>query len=150
MQITVVACANAGGTVIPPMAIFEWKRLNSEWTWMKDLFLPNIPPARLVLLLLDGHSSHYEPDTIRYAASQNGMVLYLPPHTTHISQPLDVSFFKPLKSYWSEVWQSIHARQPRSCCDKVSVFTPVFYSMVKSYSTRDNCQWVQESWCVSY
>ena len=63
MQITILACANAGGTVIPPMVIFEGKRLNAEWTkgevpctlygmsdkgwtdmelfsyWMKDLFL---------------------------------------------------------------------------------------------------------------
>ena len=32
MQITVLACANAGDTVIPPTVIFEGKRLNSEWT----------------------------------------------------------------------------------------------------------------------
>lgn len=126
MQITVLACANAVGTAIPPMVIFEGKRLNPEWTkgevpctlygmsdkgwtdmelfsfWMKDLFLPNIPPTRPVLLL-DGHSSHYEPDTIRYAAENGVIILCLPPHTTHVSQPLDVSFFKPLKTYWSEV-----------------------------------------------
>ena len=30
-QITIIACANAAGSVIPPMVIFEGKRLNSEW-----------------------------------------------------------------------------------------------------------------------
>ncbi len=127
MHITILACANAAGAVIPPMVIFEGKSLNEEWTkgevpctlygmsdkgwtamellsfWMKDLFLPSIPPARPVLLLLDGHSSHYEPETIRCAASQDVVIVCLPPHTTHVSQPLDVSFFKPLKVYWSEV-----------------------------------------------
>ena len=122
MQITILACASAAGTMIPPMVIFEGKRLNPEWTkgevpctlygmsdkgwtdmelfsyWLKDLFLPNIPPARPVLLLLDGHSSHYEPDTIHHAATEGVVVLCLPPHTTHVSQPLDVSFFKPLKT----------------------------------------------------
>ena len=103
------------------MVIFKGKRLNPEWTldeipdtlyglsekgwtdmglfgyWMDKLFLPNIPPVRPVLLLLDGHSSHYEPDTIDLAANQGVIVLCLPPHTTHVSQPLAVSFFRPLK-----------------------------------------------------
>ena len=43
---------------------------------------------------------------------------------------------------------SILARHPWSCCDKVSVFILVFYSKGTSFSTRDNCQWVQERWCV--
>ena len=30
-QITIIACANAAGSVIPPMVIFEGKRLNFEW-----------------------------------------------------------------------------------------------------------------------
>ena len=55
--------------------------------WMKDLFLPNIPPALTVLLLLDGYSSHYEPDTIRCAAEEGVVIVYLPPHKTHVSQP---------------------------------------------------------------
>ena len=31
-QITILACANAAGGVIPPMVIFEGKRLNPDWT----------------------------------------------------------------------------------------------------------------------
>ena len=82
-QITVLACGNAAGCTIPPMVIFEGKRLNPEWTkgevpdtlygmsdkgwtdmelfsyWISDLFIAHIPPARPIILLLDGHSSHY-------------------------------------------------------------------------------------------
>ena len=64
------------------MVIFQGKRLNPEWTkgevpstlyskgwtdmelfshWMKDLFLPNIPLAHPILLLVDGYSLHYDP-----------------------------------------------------------------------------------------
>ena len=71
--------------------------------WLKDLFLTSILPACPALLLLDGHLSHYDPDTIHYVATQGVIVTCLHPHTTHISQPLDVSFFKALKTYWSEV-----------------------------------------------
>ena len=30
-QITIIACANTAGNVIPPMVIFKGKQLNSEW-----------------------------------------------------------------------------------------------------------------------
>ena len=123
------------------MVIFEGNRLNPEWIlgevpdtlyglseigwtdmglfgywWMDKLFLPNIPPARPVLLLLDGHSSHYEPDTIHLAANQGVIVLSLPPYTTHVSQPLDVSFFVLLKVYWSDAC--------RQLCKKLDVLSP--------------------------
>lgn len=104
-QITVLACANAAGSVIPPMVIFEGKRLNPEWTkgevpdtlhgmsekgwtdmelfnhWMQDHFMRQIPPARPVMLLLDGHSSHYEPETIRFPAKE-GVVIFCLYHPT--------------------------------------------------------------------
>ena len=148
-QITVLVCANAAGNVLPPMVIFEGKRLNPEWTkgevpdtlygmsdkgwsdmelfshWMKDLFLPHIPPARPVMLLLDGHSSHYEPDTIRLAATEGVVVLCLPPHTTHVSQPLDVSFFAPLKSYWSNACHQYVQENPGRVITKYQ-FSPLF------------------------
>ena len=157
-QITVLACANAAGNVIPPMVIFEGKRLNPDWTkgevpdtlygmsdkgwtdmelfsyWMKDLFLAHIPPARPVLLLLDGHSSHYEPDTIRLAAAEGIIVLCLPPHTTHVAQPLDVSFFAPLKTYLSEACRHYTQENPGRVVTKYqfsSLFSTAWYKAIK-------------------
>ena len=67
-QVTIVACASASSTVLPPMVIFNGERLNHEYTkgevpgtlygmspngwidqelfchWLKDLFLTYIPP----------------------------------------------------------------------------------------------------------
>lgn len=148
-QISVLACANAAGNVIPPMVIFEGKRLNPEWMdgevpdtlygmsdkgwtdmelfsyWMSKLFIPSIPPARPVMLLLDGHSSHYEPDTIRLALTEGIVVFCLPPHTTHVSQPLDVSFFRPLKSYWSDGCHDFIQKNPGRTITKYQ-FSPLF------------------------
>ena len=113
-QITIVACASATGVVLPPMVIFQGARLNHELTlnevpgtlyglsengwidqtlffsWLNEIFIKNIPPARPVLLLLDGHSTHYTPEVTRAAAEQGVVMLCLPPHTTHAIQPLDV------------------------------------------------------------
>ena len=55
-----------------------------------------------LLLLMDGHSSHYNPSTIKTAAAQQVILFCLPPHTTHIAQPLDVGCFGVLKRYWDE------------------------------------------------
>ena len=124
-QITIVACANAAGHALPPMVIFKGERFNHEWStgevadtlygmsengwidselffyWLDKLFLKHIPPHRPVILLCDGHKSHYTPDAISRAAQAGVIIFCIPPNTTHTAQPLDVSFFAPLKRYWS-------------------------------------------------
>ena len=126
-QITIVACASAAGFCLPPMVIWDRKTLAPElavgelpgtiyglsskgWidcelfdVWFNNHFLRYIPSARPVLLLLDGHSSHFCPDTIRVAAQHKVLLFALPPNTTHISQPLDKGCFGPLKEAWRHV-----------------------------------------------
>ena len=135
-QITVVACVSAAGYCIPPMVVWDRKNLNvdlvegevpgtfyglSENGWMdQELFdgwfchhfLRYAPPTRPILLLLDGHSSHYSPDTIHSAAEEQVIVFALPPHTTHLSQPLDRGCFAPLKVAWREVCHQYMADNP--------------------------------------
>ena len=52
---------------------------------------------------MDGHSSHYYPQTIYKAAEDKVVLFVLPPNTTHITQPLDKGCFGPLKMKWIEV-----------------------------------------------
>ena len=42
--------------------------------WFHYHFLKRVRPVRLILILLDGHSSHYNPNVIREAA-ENGVIL---------------------------------------------------------------------------
>ena len=53
--------------------------------WINNHFLHYAPTAKPILLMLDGHSSHYFPDTIRLAAKHQVILFALPPNTTHIS-----------------------------------------------------------------
>ena len=88
-QITVLACCNAAGIVIPPFTIFDRKTLKPEWNnlwlirsewmnselfelWFLHHFLPHTHP---LLLLLDGHSSHYNPVVIRKATQKSHTIL---------------------------------------------------------------------------
>lgn len=122
---TVVTCVSASGLSILPMLIYPRKRMTEKlkegalpgtlfdcsdigWTnqelylrWFK-FFIANIPPARPVLLIQDGHGSHLSLDVIQLATKNDIHLLCLPAHTTHLLQPLDVSVFKSLKSNFSK------------------------------------------------
>ena len=87
-QITVIGCVSAAGHCIPPMIIWDRKTLQADMTkgelpgtiyglsskgwvdqelfqiWFEFHFLHYAPPIRPILLLMDGHSSHYCPDTV--------------------------------------------------------------------------------------
>jgi len=49
------------------------------------------------LLIMDGHSSHITANMIAYCMRHAIDLLILPPHTSYVLQPLDVSVFSPLK-----------------------------------------------------
>ena len=50
-----------------------------------------------MLLLLDGHSSHFSLEAFKFA-SENEIILFcLPPCITHVAQPLDDSFLLTVK-----------------------------------------------------
>ena len=108
--------------MIPSFAIFDAKQLNqlwirgevigtryglsdSGWTdqalfyrWLEEHFLFHAVPDRPLLLLVDGHSSHFDPNSICFARNHSVIIFCLPPHTTHEAQPLlHVSFFGRLK-----------------------------------------------------
>ena len=53
------------------------------------------------------------------------MIFCLPPHSTHVAQPLDISFFQPLKVYWSEACHKFMQENPGRVVTKYS-FSPLF------------------------
>ena len=133
---TVVGCCNAAGAVIPPMVILDRKTLNplmaegevpgtiyglskNGWIdtdlfllWFKVHFLAYVPPIRPLLLLLDGHLTHYQPLFVKKAAEEQVIVFCLPPHTTHLTQPLDKGCFGPLKMSWRQLCQKYLTENP--------------------------------------
>ena len=65
--------------------------------WLEH-FIKFVKPSRdQPVLLLDGHCSHKTLDAIETARHHGVILLCFPPHCTHKMQPLDVSFFGPLK-----------------------------------------------------
>ena len=49
------------------------------------------------VLICDGHGSHVNADFIRHCREHDIVLLILPPHSSHLTQPLNVAVFGPLK-----------------------------------------------------
>jgi len=123
-QLTTLCAISASGNIIPPMHVFPGQRFKynplegcvpgayfgrslSGWMttelfygWIVNHFALQIPPQRPVVLLVDGHSTHIDIETSSFC-QENGILLYcLPPHSSHITQPLDVGFYGPFKKSW--------------------------------------------------
>ena len=135
-QVTVVACINAIGQCLPPFIIFDAKNLNMDWAkeevpgttyglsdsgwidmllfkkWFFHHFLNHAGPNRPLLLLLDGHSSHYNLEAVEIARKNDVIIFTLVPHTTHEMQPLDTTVFGPLKNSWQEACHNFIQRHP--------------------------------------
>lgn len=129
---TVVCCTSAAGHYIPPMYIFKRKRfcpeleankpaggivaisdtgyINSELflVWLKHFRnIVNASENNKILLLLDGHSTHSKNlAALDFACENHIVLLQLPGHTTHRLQPLDVAFFKPLRTFYEQLQDS--------------------------------------------
>jgi len=114
-------------------------------TWFLQYFLKHAVSERPLLLMLDGHSSHYTLQLVK-AAAENVILFCLPLHTTADSQPLDASCFGPLKTFWFETscqWQ------PWTGNNKVLVFSPICSGLEQG---NDYCQcsvWLLWHWNLS-
>ena len=67
----------------------------------------NITRSRLTaqqyrLLILDGCEIHIHIEFIEYCLDNSIIVYCLPPHSTHLLQPLDVGLFSPLQKYYGK------------------------------------------------
>ena len=156
-QITTLCAGSASGALIPPMHIFAGQRfaynpleggvpgayfgkskngwIDSElfYGWLANHFATHVK-VRPVILLIDGHRSHINLETSRYC-HENGIFLYcLPPHSSHITQPLDVGFFKPLKDAWKKECAAYRHAHPGEFISKqnfASVFKDAWFQAAR-------------------
>ena len=78
--------------------------------WFGHHFLAYAPPARPLLLLLDGHLTHFNLLTIQKAPKEGVIMFFLPPYSSHRTQPLDKGCFGPLKKFWKQECHNFHEK----------------------------------------
>jgi DDE superfamily endonuclease len=123
--VTVIECINAAGGALTPMIIFKGQNINSGWLppqtpqnwhfgvsengwtsnilglqWLIKVFEPQTrekAAGQPRLLIADGHGSHIRADFIAHCMENDIDLLIMPPHCSHLLQPLDVGVFAAFK-----------------------------------------------------
>lgn len=137
---TVLLGCNAVGEKTPPMIVFKGKNVWDEWTtdegypgtayaatsngWMETavfeaffekVFLKTVGQKRPILLIYDGHATHVGVNLINKARNAKITILKIPPHTSHLLQPLDLAVNKSFKDKWDlelVKWQRLNIGKP--------------------------------------
>lgn len=126
-NITAVCAMSASGDYVPPLFIYPRKRMTplltrggppgaiyrcslNGWTnedlfleWL-DHFSQHVKPSESdpVLLSIDNHGSHISLEGFEFCRKHYIHVVSIPPHTSHKLQPLDVTFYAPLKNAFNK------------------------------------------------
>lgn len=176
-RLTLLLCANVAGTLrCKPMLVYRsetpralkgkkkehlpvfWKSNKTAWVtqinfkeWLNKSFFPEVKEylekknlACKILLLLDNCKSHGDSNLL---AHPNIEVLFLPPNTTSLIQPMDQTVIATFKAYYlRRVLKSMVrlVNQHRGCAD----FNPenVVRSFWKKFSIADSIGIIKESW----
>jgi DDE superfamily endonuclease len=118
-HISVCPTISAAGMFIPPLLVYKGSRvieglLSGEsvpsgtvaaftdtgymheniFRMYIEHFSRSIPPARPVMLMLDGHASHIDLVSINFCRDNDILLYVLPSNTTHILQPSEIPFKK--------------------------------------------------------
>ena len=137
--VSVVECICGDGTNIPPLVIFKGKNVLQSWIpyeviddwffsantkgwtsnlhgleWLKRVFEPATRTkanGQYRLLICDGHDSHISGSFIAHCLLNKILLFILPPHTSHLLQPLDVAIFGPLKKRLTAALEHLNAAQ---------------------------------------
>jgi len=134
--VTTIEGISASGWLIPPFVILAGKVHQASWyyglppdwviavsdngwttdqlgvEWIKHFDRHTVSRTRGVyrLLILDGHGSHSTPEFDQYCTANRIISLCMPPHTSHLLQPLDVSCYSPLKHAYGQEIQELACR----------------------------------------
>lgn len=126
--VTLIAAINAAGWAMPPFLILKAKNHDKAWyynlpkdwrisvsdngwttnehglAWLKH-FIKHTEGRRVgshALLIIDGHESHKSLAFQDLCEENKIIALCMPPHASHLLQPLDVGCFAPLKRAYRE------------------------------------------------
>ena len=92
---------------------------------------------RPLLLLFDGHLTHFSIDVIKKAMDNDIILMKLPPHVTDVMQPLDVGMFSPLKKAWENLLNKNISIREKSSLNK-STFVSMLCSIWRDCMTANN------------
>lgn len=125
---SVMFAATADGKILPPYVVYKAQHLYDSWRergpknsrynrtksgwfdsfcfsdWVESTaiqFLKHLEGPKF--LIGDNLSSHLSVDVIKLCTDNQIRFIFLPSNSTHLTQPLDVAFFRPMKIAWRQI-----------------------------------------------
>ncbi|CAH0722756.1 unnamed protein product, partial [Brenthis ino] len=150
-SVSIMMAGTADGKMLPPYVVYKATHLYDSWIqhgpegtrynrstsgwfdgttfedWVQNMVVPyfkDLPDRKC--LIGDNLSSHLSADLIQICKTHNIDFVFLPANSTHLTQPLDVAFFRPMKRAWRQLilkWKKTDGRQsptiPKGCFPKL-------------------------------
>ncbi|KAG8224511.1 hypothetical protein J437_LFUL004994 [Ladona fulva] len=126
--VTVMLCGNEAGSSIPPYIIHKAEHLWTTWAengpmgtrynrskhgWIDlAIFEEWFTTHHLTVLkqqsgkkivVRDNLSSHLSLNVVKLCEENDIKFVCLPPNSSHLTQPLDIAYFRPLKAKWRDI-----------------------------------------------
>lgn len=82
-----------------------WSSSEIALRWLNEVYLPETKPenpSEYRLLVFNEHITHTSAEFMYNAYSNRVIIEYLPSHSSHLTQPLDVSVFSAVKEYYRQ------------------------------------------------
>lgn len=126
--VSIMCSGAANGEILPMYGGPEKTRYNrSKSGWfdnvcLEDWFFTVVLPyfknkTGRKVIVGDNLSSHFSISVLKSCQENDIRFVCLPPNSTHLLQPLDVSFFAPMKRYWRSIlthWKTTIGRKHKT------------------------------------
>lgn len=155
---SIMYAGSAAGDILPVYVVYKATNMYDTWTqggpplarynrtvsgwfdgdtfedWINTIVIPYFQnKLGKKILIGDNLSSHLSIDAIKKCRDHNIHFVFLPSNSTHLTQPLDVAFFRPLKMAWRDIlatWKENDGRK------ETAIPKSVFPRLLKKLSDK--------------
>lgn len=160
--VTLIAAINAIGNHIPPMLIFPRVHFKDFMTngappgtigdtnpsgWSTEVIFKNflkhfakhVKPSKeeRVLLVLDNHETHLSVEAVEFASEVGIVMLTFPPHTSNKFQPLDLTVYGPLQTFYDQAVDAWLKNNPGKTFDIYSIAEMLGIAYPRAFTTSN-------------
>lgn len=160
-SVSIMFTVSAAGDCLPTYVVYKSINLYSEWVdggppstrfnctksgwfdsacfddYFKTIILPwakNLPGSKVIIG--DNLSSHLNIEVIELCQEYQIKFVFLPPNSTHLTQPLDVAFFGPLKREWRKILLNYKISNPGQSTINKKHFPKLLAKLLKNINLR--------------
>lgn len=136
--ISIMFSITADGECLAPYVVYKAEHVYSQWVingprgarfnrtksgwfdsmmfedWFKTIIIPwSQSKTGPKVLIGDNLASHINYTIVTLCEANNIKFIFLPPNSSHLTQPLDVCYFGPLKKLWRSILLDYKIKNPR-------------------------------------